>query len=137
MAVNPRRRMLPDSAGSRLVPGVKQLESFRSYSVNMSTPLNRLDDLISVLKGERDERRSNARIKTLRRTRIVREDEGKGMRCFICDISKTGARLRPADAEAVPDRFLLQVEHDLSLVCDVKYRSQDEVGVSFDLTAQQ
>lgn len=103
----------------------------------MATPLNRLDDLISVLKGERDERRRNARIKTLRRTRIIHGDEGKGMRCFICDISQTGARLRPAEADAVPDRFLLQVEHDLSLVCNVKYRSQDELGVSFDLTPSQ
>ena len=103
----------------------------------MSTPLNRLDDFISVLKGERDERRVSARIKTLKRTRIIQGKESSGMRCFICDISKTGARLRPADAEAVPDRFLLQVEHDLSLICDVKFRSADELGVSFDLTAQQ
>jgi hypothetical protein len=103
----------------------------------MASPLNKLDDLISVLKGQRDERRRNARIKTLRRTRILHSDDGKGMRCFISDISKTGARLRPANAEALPDRFLLQVEYDLSLVCDVKFRSQDEVGVSFDLSAQQ
>jgi hypothetical protein len=103
----------------------------------MSGALNRLDDLISVLKGERDERRRNARIKTLRRTRILHGDDGRGMRCFISDISQSGARLRPANASAVPDRFLLQVEYDLSLVCDVKYRSQDELGVSFDLTPQQ
>jgi hypothetical protein len=103
----------------------------------MGTPFNKLDDLISVLKGERDERRLNARIKTLKRSRIVHDDDGRGMRCFICDISKTGARLRPADADAVPDRFLLQVEHDLSLVCEVKYRSAEELGVSFDLDAQR
>jgi hypothetical protein len=103
----------------------------------MASPLNKLDDLISVLKGQRDERRRNARIKTLRRTRILHGDDGKGMRCFISDISQTGARLRPANAEALPDRFLLQVEYDLSLVCDVKFRSQDEVGVSFDLSVQQ
>ena len=100
----------------------------------MVSPLNKLDDLISVLKGDRDERRQNARIKALKRTRIVHGDENQGMRCFICDISATGARLRPADADAVPDRFLLQVEHDLSVICDVRYRSADEIGVSFDLT---
>ena len=103
----------------------------------MGISLNRLDDLISVLKGERDERRRDARIKILKRSRIVNDDESRGMRCFISDLSKTGARLRPADADAVPDRFLLQLEHDLSLVCDVKFRSADELGVSFDLTAQQ
>lgn len=102
----------------------------------MATPLNKLDDLISVLKGERDERRVNARIKTLRRSRIFHDDSSRGMRCFISDISTTGARLRPADADSVPDRFLLQVAHDLSLVCDVKFRSADELGVSFDLTAR-
>lgn len=101
----------------------------------MATPLNKLDDLISVLKGERDERRRSARIKTLRRSRIVHDDDIRGMRCFICDISKTGARLRPADASAVPDRFLLQLEHDLSLVCIVKFRGADELGVSFDYDA--
>ena len=103
----------------------------------MGMPLNKLDDLISVLKGERDERRRNARIKTLKRSRIVHDDDSRGMRCFICDISTTGARLRPADADAVPDRFLLQLEHDLSLICDVRYRSTDELGVSFDLDAQR
>lgn len=103
----------------------------------MGISLNRLDDLISVLKGERDERRRDARIKILKRSRIVNDDASRGMRCFISDLSKTGARLRPADADAVPDRFLLQLEHDLSLVCDVKFRSADELGVSFDLTAQQ
>ena len=103
----------------------------------MPNGLNRLNDLISVLKGERDERRRNARIKTLRRSRILHGDDGKGMRCFISDISQTGARLRPADADAVPDRFLLQVEYDLSLICDVKYRSREELGVSFDLTPHQ
>ncbi len=103
----------------------------------MPNGLNRLDDLISVLKGERDERRRDARIKTLRRSRILHGDDGKGMRCFISDISQTGARLRPADANAVPDRFLLQVAYDLSLICDVKYRSGEELGVSFDLTPHQ
>lgn len=99
----------------------------------MADPLQNLDDLISVLKGDRSERRNHARVKALRRGRIVYGVEPNAMRCFIVDISTTGARLRPAETEDLPDSFELHLEHDLSLQCDVIFRSESELGVSFHL----
>ena len=100
----------------------------------MSDPLRNLDDLISVLKGDRSERRIQPRVKSLRRGRIVYGEGASAMRCFIVDISESGARLRPAEPEELPDSFELHLEHDLSLPCDVVFRSESEVGVSFVLT---
>ena len=96
--------------------------------------LRNLDDLISVLKGDRSERRVQPRVKSLRRGRIVYGDNDSAMRCFIVDISESGARLRPAEPEELPDSFVLHLEHDLSLPCDVVFRGDSEVGVSFNLT---
>ncbi len=102
----------------------------------MSDPLGKLDDLISVLKGERDERRRHKRVRALKRTRIHFGDPSETMRCFVADLSATGARLRPADAPKLPDNFELELEHDLFLRCAVQFRSDDELGVSFEISAK-
>ncbi len=102
----------------------------------MSDPLGKLDDLISVLKGERDERRRHKRVKALKRTRIHFGEPSETMRCFVADLSATGARLRPADAPKLPDNFDLELEHDLFLRCVVQFRADDELGVSFEIPAK-
>jgi len=53
------------------------------------------------------------------------------MRGFLLDLSKSGARLRPADATNLPDHFELEIEHDLRVSCKVVRRSDNEFGVSF------
>lgn len=93
--------------------------------------MRQLDDLISVLKGERDERRQHQRAKIMRRGKITYGDASDAMRCFIIDISQTGARLRPADTSLLPDTFELHIEHDLSIQCEVVYRGEDELGITF------
>lgn len=97
----------------------------------MADPMRKLDDLISVLKGERDERRQHQRARIMRRGKIAYGDGESAMRCFIIDISKTGARLRPAEVSELPDTFQLYIEHDLAIPCEVVYRGEDELGVSF------
>ena len=97
----------------------------------MSDPIGKLDDLISVLRGERDERRGSDRIKSLKRTRIIYGDDARAMRCFVSDLSCSGAKLRPAEAEVLPDEFKLQLAHDVSLGCEVVYRNGDVLGVRF------
>ena len=96
----------------------------------MTDPLSRLDDFISVLKGERDERRSDERIRSLRRCRLI-YGEDSAMRCFVVDLSESGARLRPEDTSPLPDRFELQLEHNLTVQCQVVHRDDTELGVTF------
>ncbi|MDH3702417.1 MAG: PilZ domain-containing protein [Alphaproteobacteria bacterium] len=96
----------------------------------MTDPLSRLDDFISVLKGERDERRGDERIRSLRRCRLI-YGEGATMRCFVVDLSESGARLRPEDAVSLPEQFDLQLEHNLTVQCKVIHRDDTELGVTF------
>jgi hypothetical protein len=97
----------------------------------MAHSFKRLDYAIAILKGERENRRKEARVKTLRRCRIIAGEEASAMRGFIIDLSKSGARLRPADITSLPDHFELEIEHDLRVSCKVVRRSDDELGVSF------
>ena len=96
----------------------------------MTDPLSRLDDFISVLKGERDERRGDERIRSLRRCRLI-YGEDTAMRCFVVDLSVSGARLRPEDVSLLPEKFDLQLEHNLTVRCKVVHRDETELGVTF------
>jgi c-di-GMP-binding flagellar brake protein YcgR len=98
----------------------------------MEDPIKRLDYAIAVLKGERENRRQDARVKTIRRCRIIFGEQAKAMRGFLIDLSKSGARLRPADATNLPDGFKLEIEHDLKIGCKVVHRCDNELGVSFN-----
>ena len=97
----------------------------------MGSPLERLDNMVAVLKGERRDRRKDARVRTLRRCRAFFGEQTKEMRCFLIDVSKSGARLRPVDAAALPEYFDLEIEHGLNVSCKVVRRSDIEVCVTF------
>ena len=97
----------------------------------MSDPIGNLDDFIAVLKGERGERRRCDRVKCLKRTRIIFGENVQAMHCFVSNLSDLGARLRPAAAERVPDRFVMQLEHNRTVDCKVIYRDGDSLGVVF------
>lgn len=97
----------------------------------MQNPFKRLDYVVGVLKGEREDRRRDVRVRTLRRCRVIFGEQGEGMRCFLMDLSNSGARLRPANAEEVPDSFELEIESDLKVPCKVIRRTDNELGVAF------
>ena len=97
----------------------------------MDTLLKRLDYINTVFNGERKDRRSEIRIRTLRKCRVVFGEQAEVMNCFLLDISKSGARLRPADAAKLPDRFDLEIEHDIKVSCEVAQRTHKELGVAF------
>ncbi len=97
----------------------------------MEDPLKRLDYAIAVLKGEQENRRQDARVRTIRRCRIIFGERAEAMRAFLIDLSKSGARLRPADATNLPDCFELEIEHALKVGCKVRHRCDNELSVSF------
>ena len=97
----------------------------------MEDPIKRLDYAIAVLKGKRENRRQDARVKSIRRCRIIFGEQAEAMRGFLIDLSTSGARLRPGDATKLPDCFELEIEHDLKVGCKVMHRCDDELGVSF------
>lgn len=97
----------------------------------MGNLLKRLDYINAVFNGERKECRNQIRLKTLRKCRVVFGEQAEVMNCFLMDISKSGARLRPADVTKLPDRFYLEIEHDIKVSCDVVHRSHNELGVAF------
>jgi hypothetical protein len=51
--------------------------------------------------------------------------------CHTKDLSITGARLIVYDGRSVPDVFLLIIHADLQRWCQVMWRSQQEIGVTF------
>ncbi|MDX1401040.1 MAG: hypothetical protein R3245_03885, partial [Kiloniellales bacterium] len=53
------------------------------------------------------------------------------MNCLVLDLSENGARLRPDDAEACPEVFLLRLTDGVCHVCSVAWREDQELGVMF------
>ena len=50
---------------------------------------------------------------------------------IIRDMSEGGARLQVPALETIPDSFDVRTETDEQLVCDVAWKSEDEIGVKF------
>jgi PilZ domain-containing protein len=65
--------------------------------------------------------------------RIKPPDGGPQLPCSVRDISATGARLAVEMPAAVPDQFMLLLSRDgrTRRVCEVVWRSAEEVGVEF------
>jgi CheY-like chemotaxis protein len=78
-----------------------------------------------------NERRNNARMKTLKAATIIYQFESCTMKCIILDISETGARLKPAEPVHLPGTFRLALDHGASFNCKVVRRMDDQMGVQF------
>ncbi len=59
--------------------------------------------------------------------------EGKIIACRVLDISETGVRINLADPSAVADTFRINLAsgHEYNRICEVIWRSRDEVGARF------
>ena len=53
------------------------------------------------------------------------------MDCQILDLTKNGARLKPADMLVCPNEFTLKLPQGLVHDCDVRWRKGDVLGVRF------
>jgi hypothetical protein len=62
--------------------------------------------------------------------------DGNQVKCVVRDLSITGAKLRIASDVATPPTFNLLIEEvpgvRQTLVCNVKWREDDFIGVVFD-----
>ena len=76
------------------------------------------------------ENRKHARRDIELDVRIVAGD-GAPIRCWLCDISKGGARLATNQASGLPDEFILELSSELRRWCRVVWRTQEEAGVRF------
>ena len=78
------------------------------------------------------ESRKNPRALTFRTAKVIFDGAAEPVDCAVLDISESGTCLLVADANVVPDNFVLQVDHDgWSQICRVVWRKQHRVGVRF------
>ena len=77
------------------------------------------------------ERRSVNRRKMLGGGVISYDDGNCTMQCVVLDMSDGGARIRPADALACPDEFLLVTKDGGRAACQIAWRRDEFVGVRF------
>ena len=77
------------------------------------------------------DQRFSKRIRALRNGTISYNHGTTTMDCSILDISAEGARLRPQNALRVPGSFRLRLSPTLTIGCEVVYRDQSHIGVSF------
>lgn len=78
-----------------------------------------------------DCRRRTRRRHVLRNALIVFRGGHCTLRCVVCDVSETGARLKPADPGMCPDAFVLKLTDGPSRHCEVAWRKGGMVGVRF------
>ena len=79
------------------------------------------------------EKRKAARRNVHCRALIVAANKSVVSDCAISDVSDTGARLRLATTEALPDEFYLVLSKGAKVrrLCTVRWRSKNNVGVEF------
>jgi PilZ domain len=77
------------------------------------------------------ESRRSARRRVLRNALIVFRNGHCTLRCQVCNISETGAMLRPADLSSCPNGFVLRIQDGPSHHCEVVWRRSGMVGVRF------
>ena len=76
-----------------------------------------------------DKRRSARR--TITHTVFMATGVSAPLKCQMIDISETGARLRINDPRAAPQEFLIVLNHGLRRWCQVRWRSDSEIGIQF------
>ena len=82
-------------------------------------------------RSDESERRSAARIKTLKISQIVYHHQQCVIDCLILGLSEGGAGLRPADMLNFPNRFQLRFQDGSSYNCDTCWQNGDKLGVQF------
>ena len=80
-----------------------------------------------------ENRREEARARTLKGAKAVFNDGNSVVDCVIRDLSEGGARLKVETAIGFPDHFTLVMESQRARRnCRVIWRSANEIGVTFE-----
>ena len=56
---------------------------------------------------------------------------GPPLKCYMIDISQSGARISVDNPKTSPQEFLLLINNDLARWCRVVWRSEHELGLTF------
>ena len=94
-----------------------------------ATPMSSSSDKSQLTQP--GERRASSRRMLLRNVKIVYDSRSSKMDCAIVNISRTGAKLRPADMPRCPDHFSFELHSGHYLDCEVIWRRQNVLGVKF------
>ena len=70
-------------------------------------------------------------IKALRKASISLDRWARSLDCSILEFSDNGARLRPSTHVPLPRSFRLRLTPSLTIGCEVAYRDEDDIGVTF------
>jgi hypothetical protein len=76
--------------------------------------------------------RFSKQIRDLTSASILDENGVGGMDCAILDLSVEGARLRPSDPLALPEKCRLRLTPSLTLGCRIVHRDHRDIAVTFD-----
>lgn len=77
------------------------------------------------------ERRKTPRYLMSQNAKILFRDRSCQMTCAVLEISRSGARLRPADAVLLPNEFELVLSRNSKVTCEAVHRTETEIGVRF------
>jgi hypothetical protein len=69
-------------------------------------------------------------------TVCIEASDGSRTSCWLSDLSQTGARLAVAQAETIPEQFMLLLSGEMQRWCRVVWRTGQEVGVRFEARSQ-
>ncbi|MCM2293191.1 PilZ domain-containing protein [Allorhizobium sp. BGMRC 0089] len=78
-----------------------------------------------------NEKRSSARVRTLKGGRILLNNGYSTFDCVIRNLSETGAKLKLDMTAPLPDAFELLIHEGQRYRCEVRWRKGAEVGVKF------
>ena len=82
--------------------------------------------------AEAADRRIAPRIRTLQKGQLFFLNSNSAIECIILNISETGACLRPTDVKSCPDRFQLRCHDGEMKLCQLVWRSHNDIGVRFE-----
>jgi len=126
------------TAVSRCQPGITQ-EAARALAETIVGDMRTANFRIIVPSAapptkppaQHGERRDSSRSAVIKSATLVFNKGNCSMDCHVLDLSKTGARLKPADIVTCPNEFTLKFHHGAVHDCEVKWRRGGMVGVRF------
>ena len=120
------------SAVFRCQPSVTQ-EAARALADAIVGDLRANFRIVSLAESPRRsaDKRREPRTLVIKAAILVFSKGNCSMDCQILDLTKNGARLKPADMLVCPNEFTLKLPHGLVHECEVKWRKGDVLGVRF------
>jgi hypothetical protein len=122
-------RILEFTRGVKSNSGTSQMELAAHSPRNPAVPPSALQQTQHTADGA--ERRIAPRRRVLKNALIVFNSRYCTHRCFILNMSETGAQLMPQDVAECPSEFVLKPQIGQERDCEVVWRKGEFVGVRY------